>query len=114
MGVAKGSDFRTVGLPAWIEARSDGVVIALHVQPGARRTAIVGPHGDRLKVAVSSPPADGRANTALLEFLAERLAIPKSCVRLLSGAGSREKRVAIDAALPASDVAAALSTTSRQ
>lgn len=114
MGVAKGSDFRTVGLPAWIEARSDGVVIALHVQPGARRTAIVGPHGDRLKVAVSSPPADGRANTALLEFLAERLAIPKSCVRLLSGAGSREKRVAIDAALPASVVAAALSTTSRQ
>jgi hypothetical protein len=49
-----------------------------------------------LKVAVSSPPADGQANTALLEFLAERLAIPKSCVRLLSGAGSREKRVAID------------------
>ena len=114
MGVAKGSDFRTVGLPAWIELRIDGVVIALHVQPGARRTAIVGPHGDRLKVAVSSPPADGRANTALLEFLAERLAIPKSCLRLLSGASSREKRVAIDVVAPASAVVAALSPASTQ
>ena len=114
MGVARGSDFRTVELPAWIEARTDGLVVALHVQPGARRTAIVGPHGDRLKVAVSSPPADGRANSALLAFLAERLAIPKSCLRLLSGASSREKRVAIDAALPASAVAAALAPANRQ
>lgn len=114
MGMVKGSDFRTVALPAWIEARSDGVVVALHVQPGARRTAIVGPHGDRLKIAVSSPPADGRANTALMEFLAERLAVPKSCLRLLSGASSREKRVAIIAALPASTVAAALAPTRGQ
>jgi uncharacterized protein (TIGR00251 family) len=114
VGVAKGSDFRTVGLPAWIEARSDGVVVALHVQPGARRTAIVGPHGDRLKVAIASPPADGRANAALLEFLAERLAVPKSCLHLLSGASSREKRVAIVAALAASTVAAALAPMSRQ
>jgi uncharacterized protein (TIGR00251 family) len=114
VGEEKGSDFRTVALPAWIEARSDGVVVALHVQPGARRTAIVGPHGDRLKIAVSSPPADGRANTALMEFLAERLAVPKSCLRLLSGASSREKRVAIVAALPASTVAAALAPTRGQ
>ena len=114
MGVAKGSDFRTEELPAWIEARSDDVVVALHVQPGARRTAIVGTHGDRLKVAVSSPPAEGRANAALLEFLAERLAISKSCLRLLSGAGSREKRVAIAAVLAPSSVAAALSPANRQ
>jgi uncharacterized protein (TIGR00251 family) len=114
VGVAKGVDFRTVGLPAWIEARRDGVVVALHVQPGAHRTAIVGPHGDRLKIAVSSPPADGRANATLLEYLAKRLAIPKSSLRLVSGASSREKRVAIDAALPASTVASALAPTSRQ
>ena len=114
MSVAKGSDFRTVGLPAWIEARGDGVVVVLHVQPGARRTAIVGPHGDRLKVAVASPPADGRANTTLIEFLADRLAIPKSRLRLVSGASSREKRLAIDVALPASTVAAALAPASGQ
>lgn len=114
MGEEKGSDFRTVALPAWIEARSDGVVVAVHVQPGARRTAIVGPHGERLKIAVSSPPADGRANTALMEFLAERLEVPKSCLRLLSGTSSREKRVAIVAALPASTIAAALAPTRRQ
>ncbi|MGE5161586.1 MAG: DUF167 domain-containing protein [Betaproteobacteria bacterium] len=106
--MAKGSDFRTGELPAWIEARGDGIVITLHVQPGARRTAVVGPHGERLKIAVSSPPADGRANAALLEFLAERLAIPKSCLRLLSGASSREKRVAIEGTLAASTVVAAL------
>ena len=114
MDVAKGSDFRTVGLPVWIESRSEGVVVALHVQPGARRTAIVGPHGDRLKVAVASPPADGRANAALLEFLADRLALPKSCLRLLSGASSREKRIAVDTALPAATVAAALAPANRQ
>jgi len=114
VGVAKGCDFRTVGLPAWIEARSDGFVVALHVQPGARRTAIVGPHGDRLKIAVSAPPADGRANTALLEFLAERLAITKSSLRLFSGTSSREKRVAIETALPASSIVAALAPARRQ
>ena len=114
MNVAKGSDFRTVGLPVWIEPRSEGVVVALHVQPGARRTAIVGPHGDRLKVTVASPPADGRANAALLEFLADRLSLPKSCLRLMSGASSREKRIAVDTALPAASVAAALAPADRQ
>jgi uncharacterized protein (TIGR00251 family) len=91
-----------------MEARPDGVVLALHVQPGARRTAIVGPHGDRLKIAVASPPADGRANAALLEFLAEQLAVPRVAVTLLSGASSREKRVAVSTSTPPSSVARCL------
>jgi len=93
--VPKGFDFRTAELPAWLQARPGEVVLALHVQPAARRTAVVGPHGDRLKIAIASPPADGRANVALLEFLAHRLEVSNARVTLLSGAGSREKRVAV-------------------
>jgi uncharacterized protein (TIGR00251 family) len=108
MDVAKGGDFRTAGPPPWLHARADGMVLALHVQPGAKRTAIVGVHGDRLKIAIASPPADGRANAALLEFLADRLRIARSGLALLSGAGSREKRVAVRSSLTLADVAAAL------
>ena len=108
MGAPKGEDFRTTALPAWIDVRPEGVVLALHVQPGARRTAVVGPHGERLKIAIASPPADGRANAALLEFLAERLALPRLAVTLLSGASSREKRVAVVTSLPPSSIANSL------
>jgi uncharacterized protein (TIGR00251 family) len=97
-----------------MEARAGSVVLALHVQPGARRTAVVGPHGERLKIAVASPPADGRANADLLEFLADRLHVPKSSVTLLSGGSSREKRVAVQAPLAPSAIVAVLSPPKRQ
>jgi uncharacterized protein len=61
-----------------------------------------------LKIAVASPPADGRANAALLAFLAERLALPKSALTLLSGAASREKRVAVSTSLRPSSLADSL------
>jgi uncharacterized protein (TIGR00251 family) len=114
VGVAKGSDFRTEVLPPWIERRSDGVILTLRVQPGARRTAIVGAYGDRLKVAIATPPTDGRANTALLAFIAERLAVPKSAVRLLSGPASRDKRIEVDTTLSVDAVAAALAPRAGQ
>jgi len=106
--VPKGGDSRTAGLPAWIDAREDGVVIALHVQPGARRTAIAGLHGDRLKVAVAAPPTEGRANEALLAFLAERLGVPQSALAILRGGSSRAKRVAMPPLPPAAVIAALL------
>jgi hypothetical protein len=61
-----------------------------------------------LKIAVASPPADGRANAALLEFLAERLALPKTALTLLSGTTSREKRVAVSTSLHPSSIAKSL------
>jgi uncharacterized protein (TIGR00251 family) len=114
VGKPKGEDFRTTALPVWMDRRPEGVVLALHLQPGARRTAVVGPHGARLKIAVASPPADGRANAALLEFLAERLAVPKGALTLLSGASSREKRVAVATPLPPASIADSLLPAQRK
>ena len=114
MGEPKGGDFRTTARPVWIDARPEGVVLSLHVQPGAKRTAVVGPHGDRLKIAVATPPADGRANAALLDFLAERLAVPQRALTLLSGATSREKRVAVATSSPPASIAAFLTQPQRQ
>ena len=69
----------------------------VHVQPGAKGASVVGEHGDALKIRIDSPPIEGRANLALMAFLAERLGIPKSQLRLLSGDTSRRKRVLIEA-----------------
>jgi len=83
-------------LPAWIRGDAGGVRLALRVQPGARRYALVGEHGQRLKVAVQAPPADGRANEALLAYLAACLDLRPSALRLAAGTHSRDKSVVID------------------
>ena len=83
-------------LPAWIRIDTSGVWLALRVQPGARRCAVVGPYGERLKIAVQAPPADGRANEALLAYLADRLNLRPGALRLVAGAASRDKSVLID------------------
>lgn len=72
-----------------------GYVLRLLVTPGAARTDVVGLHGDRLKIRVAAPPEKGAANQELLAFLARRLGLPKSALKLTGGAGSREKVVAI-------------------
>jgi hypothetical protein len=79
--------------------RSDGatLVLTLHVQPGAARTAVAGRHGDALKIRLAAPPVDGRANDELLRFLAEAFAVPQRAVTLVRGATSRQKCVAIAA-----------------
>lgn len=72
-----------------------GVTLAVRGQPGAKKTAITGMYGEgasaQLKVAVHAPPIEGRANEALIAFLAESFAIPKSAVELISGESSRSK-----------------------
>ncbi|MEG1832423.1 MAG: DUF167 family protein [Burkholderiaceae bacterium] len=81
--------------PSWLTLAGDDLVLAVHAQPGARRDAIVGEHGGRLKVALTTPPIEGRANQALIKFLAKRLAITRASIDLLSGETSREKRFRI-------------------
>ena len=70
-------------------------VFSVQVQPRARRDAIEGEFQGALKVRVAAPPVEGRANEALRRLLAERLKVPLSAVRIVSGEKSRTKRVEI-------------------
>lgn len=78
-----------------ITATPGGVRLLLHVQPGAATTACAGRHGDAIKVRLAAPPVDGRANEALLDFLAERLGVPRRAVVLRQGASARRKVVEV-------------------
>jgi len=70
-------------------------VLSIHAQPGARRTAVAGIHGEALKVRVAAPALEDSANEALAAFLAERFGVPRRNVVLVSGQKSREKRFRI-------------------
>ena len=71
---------------------AEGVVLPVRAQPGARKAGIVGEQAGALKVAVTAPPEDGKANKALVELLREALGLKRSQIELLSGATSRDKR----------------------
>ena len=86
-----------------------GVSFTLRVQPRARRDAIVGMHGDALKVALTAAPVDGAANAALLELLADALDVPVRALRLLHGERSRNKTVHVSG-LDAAELRARLAT----
>lgn len=70
--------------------------IVLRIVPNARRTEVVGMHGDAIKIKIHSPATDGKANAALLEFFVERLDVPSRSVRIVSGEKSRDKLVECD------------------
>ena len=78
-----------------IRETAAGVTLSVRAQPGAKKTAITGLYGEgaaaQLKIAVHAPPLEGRANQALIAFLAETFSVPKSAVELLSGESSRSK-----------------------
>jgi uncharacterized protein (TIGR00251 family) len=73
------------------------LILELHVQPGASRTEFAGKHGERIKVRLAARAVDGKANEALIEFLAEHYGVPKRSVRIETGLRSRQKRVVIEA-----------------
>jgi len=79
----------------WLTRDGDDVILLLHVQPGAKKTEVAGQYGEALKIRLAAPPVEGKANTALLKFLAKELGVPKSAVTLISGETSRHKRVRI-------------------
>ena len=72
------------------------MILDLHIQPGASRTEFVGKHGDRIKIRIREKAVDGRANDALIEFLADHYRVARSKVRITAGLKSRQKRVVID------------------
>lgn len=81
----------------WLREEPGAIVLALHVQPGAKRTEAAGTHGRALKVRLAAPPVDGKANAELVRFLAEAFGVPRRQVTIVRGESSREKTVRVDA-----------------
>jgi len=78
-----------------IGEKSGVVRFGVRVQPRASRSEIAGLHGDALKVRLTAPPVDGAANAALIELLADRLAVSRSAVRVVTGEHARDKVVEV-------------------
>ena len=79
---------------------SGAVLLKLKIHPGAKRSAVNGTFGDAVKIDLQSPPVDGKANAALIKFLAGILGISKTAVELKSGECSRDKVVRISGKTP--------------
>jgi uncharacterized protein (TIGR00251 family) len=71
---------------------AEGIILPVRAQPKARRPGVQGEQAGALKLGVSAPPEDGKANQALIELLSETLGIRRAQIALLSGATSRDKK----------------------
>ncbi len=81
--------------PTWYRRNGEVITLTLHIQPGAKRSEIVGMHGEALKIKLAAPPIEGRANEALLKFIADLFAVPLRNTELKQGGQSRHKVVAV-------------------
>ena len=86
----------------WLRESKNVATLSIYVQPGAKKTEVVGFFGDALKIRLLAPPVDGKANAALLQFIADRLGVAKSTIRLKSGLAARNKILEISS--PPSDI----------
>lgn len=82
-------------MAAWYRHDGDALLLVLHIQPGAKRSGVAGLHGDALKIRLAAPPIEGRANDALLRFIADSFGVPLRNVELQRGAQSRHKTVRV-------------------
>jgi len=92
--------------PGWARRTAGGWTLALHVQPGAKRSAAAGLHGERLKLRIAARAVDGRANDALIAFVAERLGVPRGRIAVARGERSRDKLVVVSGECEPSRLAA--------
>ena len=86
-----------------------GASFAVRVQPRARKNAVLGEIGEALKIALTAPPVEGRANDACLSFLAELLKVPRSSITITAGESSRNKMIRV-AGISAAEIAGRLQT----
>jgi uncharacterized protein len=86
---------------------ADGCTVSVRVHPGARRNAVSGVHDGAVKISLTTPPVDGQANEALIEFVAELLGIPRARISLVSGMTGRTKVLRVTGK-SAAEVSAAL------
>ena len=78
-----------------LQESASGITFAVKVHPRAKKNAITGELGDALKLSLTSPPVDGRANEACIEFFAKLLMVPRSSVTIASGQTSRQKVIRV-------------------
>jgi uncharacterized protein len=83
--------------PDWYRWQGNKLVLTIAVHPRAKRDEIVGTHGEALKVRITAPPVDGKANAHLCAWFARLCGVAKSQVEVLSGETSRHKRLVITA-----------------
>lgn len=81
----------------YLQGQTDGNAISLliHVQPKSSRTRVTGLHGKALKLCITAPPVDGKANAQVIEFFAKLFKIPKAAVTIANGETSRDKRLVL-------------------
>ena len=79
----------------WHRRNGEVLTLTLHVQPGAKRSEIAGLHGEALKIRLAAPPVEGRANDALLKFIAGLFDVPLRQIELKQGGQSRHKVVTV-------------------
>ena len=72
------------------------LILNCHLQPKASNNAIVGLQGENVKIRITAPPIEGKANAHLVKFLAKQFGVAKSAVSILSGELGRQKRVRIE------------------
>jgi uncharacterized protein len=87
---------------------ADGCTLSVRIHHGARKNGVTGVHTDSLKIALTAPPVDGKANETLIEFLAEALRLPRARIAIVAGLTSRAKTLRITGK-SAAEVATALS-----
>ena len=86
--------------PGFLSTQSGSVILALKVQPRARKNAIVGPLGPELRVALTAPPVDDAANDALVRFLADQIGCARHQIEIIRGRTSRHKVIRITGCSP--------------
>jgi len=78
-----------------VSEKADGCILKCWIQPRSSRNAVVGIHGDAIKIALTAPPVDGKANKELLKFLAKYFKLSKSSIQIVAGDSSRSKTILI-------------------
>jgi uncharacterized protein (TIGR00251 family) len=82
-------------IQSFVNDVADGCTLSVRVHPGAKKNTINGLHAGAVKISLTTPPVDGRANEALIALLSKLLKTPKARISLVSGAGSRTKLLRI-------------------
>lgn len=94
----------------WCAAIPGGVRLAVQIQPNAKKTEVVGVLDDALKIKLQAAPIEGKANEALVRYIAEVLSVPRSAVEITHGQTNKRKLIAVTAAGMTPERAAALLT----